>query len=225
MRWGFSDTAGPAYQSCHPRPCSILRVPAPPATLWRMTPTLIIVPGLGDSGPEHWQTLWQHKFGAGRVRHDDPENPVPDVWAARLHEVIEATPGELVLVAHSAGVATVAHWARLFGGEDRVRGALLVAPADPRQPGMADLHPALLALAPLPLEALPFPALLVYSENDPYCTPERAEALAEAWGASAVSAGEAGHINVNSGHGEWLDGEILLSETLHAWTPPAVVRF
>ncbi|OLV15633.1 RBBP9/YdeN family alpha/beta hydrolase [Deinococcus marmoris] len=192
-----------------------------------MTPTLIIVPGLGDSGPQHWQTLWQHKFGAERVRQDDPENPLPEVWAARLHEVIEATPGQLVLVAHSAGVATVAHWAQLSGGEDmaRVRGALLVAPADPEQPGMAELHPQLLALAPLPLDELPFPALLVYSENDPYCTPERAEAMAEAWGAAAVSAGEAGHINAESGHGEWLDGEILLSEVLHAWTPPDVVRF
>ncbi|QLG10340.1 serine hydrolase family protein [Deinococcus sp. D7000] len=191
-----------------------------------MTPTLIIVPGLGDSGPQHWQTLWQHKFGAERVRQDDPETPVPDVWAARLHEVIEATPGDLVLIAHSAGVATVVHWARLSAGEDRerVRGALLVAPADPEKPDVARRHPELLALAPLSLEALPFPALLVYSENDPYCTPERAEALADAWGAAAVSAGEAGHINVDSGHGEWADGEILLSEALHAWTPPAVVR-
>lgn len=192
-----------------------------------MTPTLIIVPGLGDSGPQHWQTLWQRKFGAGRVRQDDPHRPVPEVWAARLHEVIEATPGELVLVAHSAGVVTVAHWARLSGGEDRarVRGALLVAPADPEGPGVTGRHPELLALAPLPLEDLPFPALLVYSENDPYCTPERAQALADAWGAAAVSVGRAGHLNADSGHGEWPDGEILLSEALHAWTPPAAVRF
>jgi predicted alpha/beta hydrolase family esterase len=191
-----------------------------------MTPTLIIVPGLGDSGPRHWQTLWQHKFGAERVRQDDPENPVPDVWATRLQEVIGSTPGELVLVAHSAGVATVVHWARLSSGgdRDRVRGALLVAPADPEAPGTAERHPELLSLAPLPLEELPFPALLVYSENDPYCMPERAEALAEAWGAAAVSAGEAGHLNVESGHGDWPDGEVLLSEALHAWTPPAVVR-
>ncbi|MDV6375142.1 RBBP9/YdeN family alpha/beta hydrolase [Deinococcus arenicola] len=193
-----------------------------------MTPTIIIVPGLGDSGEQHWQTLWQRKFGAERVRQDNPEHPVAEVWAARLHEVIEATPGELVLVAHSAGVATVAHWAQLSSGcgdLDRVRGALLVAPADPEQSGLDTLHPQLAALAPLPTAALPFPALLVYSENDPYCTPERAEALAEAWGAAAVSAGEAGHINVESGHGDWPDGEILLSEVLHAWTPPDVVRF
>lgn len=197
-----------------------------PATLLPMTPTLIIVPGLGDSGPQHWQTLWQHKFGAERVRQDDPDRPVPGVWAARLQEVIEATPGELVLVAHSAGVATVAFWARAGEKErERVRGALLVAPADPEEQDVARRHPELLALAPLPLEPLPFPALLVYSENDPYCTPQRAEALAEAWGAAAVSAGEAGHINVASGHGDWPDGEILLSEALHAWTPPAVVRF
>lgn len=186
-------------------------------------PRLVIVPGLGDSGPGHWQSLWEQKFGAARVRQDDPDRPTPASWAARLQEVIEATPGELILVAHSCGVPTVAHWARLFGGHERVRGALLVSPPDVERPHPD--FPAVAQMAPQPLDPLPFPALVVASENDPFCTPERAESFANAWGAAFVMAGEAGHINVDSGHGEWPEGEVLLSEVLHVWTPQGFTRF
>lgn len=190
-----------------------------------MTPTLVIVPGLGDSGPGHWQTLWAEKFGAVRVRQDDPDAPTPETWAARLDEVLEATPGDLVLVGHSAGVPAIVHWARRYGGHERVKGALLVSPADPEQEDMAQLAPAVLTLAPVPLDPLPFPALVVASENDPYVSFERAQTFADAWEAAFVTAGEAGHINVASGHGEWPEGEVLLSEVLHAWTPPEISRF
>ena len=190
-----------------------------------MTPTIVIVPGLGDSGPQHWQTLWEQKFGAARVKQDDPENPTPETWSARLQEVVEATPGELVLVGHSCGVLTIVHWAGLYPANPRVKGALLVAPSDPEQLSSYAEYPALANMAPTPLQELPFPALVVGSENDPYGTSERAQAFAEAWGAEYVSAGLAGHINVASGHGEWEDGEVLLSEALHAWTPPEIVRF
>jgi predicted alpha/beta hydrolase family esterase len=190
-----------------------------------MTPRLVIVPGLDDSGPQHWQTLWEHKYGAARVRQDDPAAPTPAGWSARLQEVIGATPGELVLVGHSCGVLNIVHWARLYGSSEaaqRVRGALLVSPTDAERPDMLE---AVRPMAPIPMEPLPFPALVVASENDPYASFERAEEMAGAWDATLMSAGEAGHINVASGHGEWLDGEVLLSECLHAWTPPEISRF
>ena len=189
-----------------------------------MTPQIVIVPGLGDSGPQHWQTLWEHKFGAARVRQDDPENPTPEAWAARLQEVIEATPGELVLVAHSCGVPTVLHWAANYQNE-RVRGAMLVAPPDTDNATLKRDHPAACQMAPVPLTPLPFPALVIASENDPFASIERAQDFARAWEAEFISAGEAGHINMASGHGDWPDGEILLSEAMHAWTPPDIVRF
>ena len=187
-----------------------------------MTPRLLLVPGLGDSGPQHWQTLWEQKYAAARVKQDDPDAPTPEGWSKRLQEVIEATPGELVLVGHSSGVLTIVHWARLYGGHERVKGALLVSPADVDRD---DLPDAVKPMAPLPMAKLPFPSLVVASENDPYVAFERAEEMAEAWGAELISAGEAGHINVASGHGEWEDGEVLLSECLHAWTPPEISRF
>jgi uncharacterized protein len=195
-----------------------------------MTPRLVIVPGLGDSGPQHWQTLWEKKYHAARVRQDDPDAPTPESWSARLQEVIEATPGELVLVGHSCGVPNIVHWAKLYGGHpsgawERVKGALLVSPTDVEDPAVASEYPAVCEMAPLPMTELPFPALVIASENDPYSGFERAEAMAQAWGAELISAGEAGHINVPSGHGDWPDGEVLLSECLHAWTPPEISRF
>lgn len=182
-----------------------------------MTPTLILVPGLGDSGPGHWQSLWEQKYGAVRVRQDDFDTPDAAAWTARLQEVIQATPGELVLVGHSAGVPTIVTWVQQTGGHERVRGALLVAPPDPDRPELS-------TFAPLPLSPLPLPALVVASQNDPYGSFEQAGELAGAWEAPLISAGDAGHINLESGHGEWLDGEVLLSECLHAWTPPDIVR-
>lgn len=190
-----------------------------------MTPTLVIVPGLGDSGPDHWQSLWERKFGAARVRQDDPERPTPQAWSARLQEVVEATPGDLLLVGHSCGVLNIVHWARLSGGHARVKGALLVGPTDADMTATYAQYPGVRGMAPTPLEPLPFPALVVASENDPFATFERAQAFADAWGAEFVTAGEAGHINVASGHGEWPEGEVLLSEALHAWTPPEITRF
>lgn len=187
-----------------------------------MTPTLVIVPGLGDSGPEHWQTRWERRFGAVRVRQDDPGQPNLERWVARLDEVVQETPGELVLVAHSLGVLAVAHWAASSTVPERVRGALLVAPPDPESP---QVHGAVRRFAPLPPGPLPFPALVVASENDPYVSFDRAQTFADAWGAELITAGEAGHINVASGHGEWPEGEVLLSECLHAWTPPPISRF
>lgn len=187
-----------------------------------MTPTIVIVPGLGGSGPDHWQTRWEEKFGAVRVQHDDPSQPDPVLWAARLEEMIQATPGELVLVAHSLGVLAVAHWAALHPVPERLRGALLVAPPDPEQ---ADALAEVRRFAPLPTGPLPFPALVVASENDPYAPFEWTEALTESWEAAFVTAGESGHINTASGHGDWPEGEVLLGECLHAWTPPGVTRF
>ncbi|WP_425145502.1 RBBP9/YdeN family alpha/beta hydrolase [Deinococcus sp.] len=188
-------------------------------------PRLVIVPGLGDSAPTHWQSLWTQKYGAARVQQDDPESPTPETWSARLQEVIEATPGELVLVGHSCGVLNIVHWARLYGGHERVKGALLVGPTDAEQAGMAEMEPEVPKMAPVPMQPLPFPALVVASENDPYVRFERAGEMAAAWDAEFVNAGQVGHINVSSGHGEWEEGEILLSECLHAWTPPDISRF
>jgi predicted alpha/beta hydrolase family esterase len=171
-----------------------------------MTP-ILIVPGLGGSGPHHWQTYLERSFpGASRVHQDDWDRPDRSAWTGRLTTAIEAAPGA-VLVAHSLGCVVVAH-AVAARPDLPVAAALLVAPADvDREHGGADF---LRAFAPLPSTPLPFRSVVVASADDPYMTLARARAVADDWGAEFVAAGALGHINVEAGFGPWPDGECML---------------
>lgn len=171
-----------------------------------MTPILII-PGLGGSGPHHWQTYLERSFpGASRIQQDDWDRPDRDAWIERAVSAVEAAPGA-VLVAHSLGCAVVAH-AVAARPELPVAAALLVAPADvDREHGPAD---GLRGFAPMPCAPLPFRSVVVASADDPYMTLARARALADDWGAEFVDAGALGHINVDAGFGPWPDGERML---------------
>lgn len=165
---------------------------------------IVIVPGYGNSGPEHWQTRWERKLStARRVEQDDWDRPQRDAWVARLVEAVARCRRPAVLVAHSLGIMTVAHAAPSLP-PGIVRGAFLVAPADVERPGLPEAIDR--AFAPIPLEPLPFPSLLVASRADPYCAYARAEDFAFAWGSALLDAGEAGHINTASGYGPWPEG-------------------
>jgi uncharacterized protein len=165
---------------------------------------IVMVPGYTNSGPEHWQTRWQRKLStARRVEQDDWHSPTRAAWTSRLRETVEACRRPVVLVAHSLGVITVVQAAPLLPPE-AVRGAFLVAPADVEDP---DVIPAMdPSFAPIPRDPLPFPSLLVASRSDPYCSYERAEDLAFAWGSALLDTGEAGHLNMESGYGPWPEG-------------------
>jgi predicted alpha/beta hydrolase family esterase len=171
---------------------------------------VLILPGLGNSGPGHWQSLWElDDPSCRRVLQDDWDAPDCAAWVARLAEALESVAGPVVLAAHSAACAMVAHWAVDAGaGLVKVRGALLVAPSDPAGPN----YPAGPAgFAPVPQVPLPFASITVASDNDPYVTLERARQYAAAWGSELVVLPGAGHINVASGHGAWPEGRKLLS--------------
>ena len=165
---------------------------------------ILIVPGLGGSGPDHWQTRWEQKLStARRVVQADWDRPVLEAWTHNLVEAVAASIRPVILVAHSLGVATVAHAAPSLP-YGTVRGAVLVALPDVERPDApAEIDPA---FRPLTREPLPFPSLLIASRDDPYCTYERAEDFAYAWGAAIVDAGQAGHINAESGYGPWPEG-------------------
>jgi len=175
-----------------------------------MSATILILPGYGDSGPGHWQTLWEEAHGWTRVVQDDWERPELSAWAGRLDEALASANGPVVLVAHSLGCALVAHAADAL--RERVAGALLVAPPDVDE--VCHLLPEIESFAPMPLRRLPFPAVVVASTNDPYAEPARARGFADAWGAQYVELDGAGHVNVDSGHGRWPEGERLLAELL-----------
>ena len=169
---------------------------------------ILVVPGLGGSGPDHWQSRWEAKLStARRVEQADWERPVRKEWTERLVEAVAASRRPVLLVAHSLGVALVAQAAPLFP-PGIVRGAFLVAMPDVEAPGMP---PEVSAFAPLPRDPLPFPSLLVASRNDPFSDYEKAEDISYAWGSALVDAGEAGHLNTASGHGPWPEGLMRLA--------------
>ncbi len=178
-----------------------------------MTSTsIIIVPGWRDSGPWHWQTLWAERLPqARRVVQDDWHTPTRSAWVARLEETVLEQPGPVVIVAHSLGCITTAHMKPEAAA--RVRGALLVAPADPER------RAVLSDFAPVPYAALPYRSILVASSNDPYCPIRLAGAYARAWGSEFVRLQNAGHINVDSGHGEWPLGRALLQSLTEVEQP------
>jgi predicted alpha/beta hydrolase family esterase/EAL domain-containing protein (putative c-di-GMP-specific phosphodiesterase class I) len=174
--------------------------------------TVVLVPGLGDSGPDHWQTLWGRDHPAyRRVRQRNWHQPQVDEWVEALDREIRRAPSPAILVGHSLGCIAIAEWATRHWAD--IRGALLVAPAD------SDRRPF---FDGVPLRPLPFPSILVASENDPHLELERARLFGRHWGSRLVNLGRAGHINVESGFGPWPEGETLLAELrAGALCPPA----
>lgn len=173
-------------------------------------PSILMVPGLHNSGPHHWQSLWE--ADDSRIVRADLgmwDQPRRNVWVTNLGHAIRSLAAPVVVCAHSLGCLAVAWWALLEGEQDeqRVAGALLVAPPDCDR---TDLDPKLADFAPTPRVALPFPALLVASRNDPYADISHARQTARIWGATFHDAGELGHINADSGLGRWSDGLALL---------------
>ncbi|RYF99443.1 MAG: hypothetical protein EOO02_16890, partial [Chitinophagaceae bacterium] len=91
----------------------------------------IIVPGLNNSGPEHWQTKWElnDPYIFSRVEQRSWDQPEKTSWVEELENSVAAVKGPVILIAHSLGCVTVAHWAANYSS-GRVAGAMLVAPAD-----------------------------------------------------------------------------------------------
>jgi len=178
-----------------------------------MNTTVLVLPGWQNSGPLHWQTLWeQQNHGFKRVLQQDWETPRRCDWVARIAEELRQAPGPVVFVGHSLGCIAVAHSCQSAPSEiNKVRGALLVAPADVDR---ADMPAQIRDFAPIPCRRLPFPSMVIASNDDPYLTIERAQELAEMWGGQFLNIGSAGHINSESGLGDWPDGKRMLRRLL-----------
>ncbi len=170
---------------------------------------VLILPGWQNSGPEHWQSRWETLHGFHRVDQHDWMTPRRGDWIARLEDVILGSDGPVVLVAHSLGCILTAAWAQVSRSTARVQGALLVAPGDPERDELRGVLPS---WAPIVRDRLPFPSLLLGSHDDPYCSLAKAQSLADAWGSRFIDCGPCGHINAESGLGDWPDGLALLRE-------------
>jgi predicted alpha/beta hydrolase family esterase len=176
---------------------------------------ILLLPGLYDSGPDHWQSHWERTLpDATRVVQRDWETPARAEWVATLERAVEESGPDTVLVGHSTGCALIAFWAAET--TRTVRGALLVAPSDTERAGYPK-GPT--GWRPMPMSRLPFPSIVVASTNDEYASLDRARDFAEAWGSSFLNIGAVGHINSASQLGDWPGGRKLLGELMDAPAP------
>ncbi|KZK30629.1 alpha/beta hydrolase [Delftia sp. GW456-R20] len=168
-----------------------------------------LLPGWQNSDADHWQSRWEQRHGYRRLEQNDWDRPLRGDWSARLQETVLDAPRPVVLVAHSLGCILVAWWAAHSPlAARKVRGALLVAPGDTEQPQLREQLPG---WSPVMMQRLPFASIVVGSDNDIYCSAQRVQAMADAWGARFVDAGPSGHLNTASGLGDWDSGHALLA--------------
>jgi len=173
---------------------------------------LLIHPGLGNSGVDHWQSYWCLAFrNATRVLQNDWDNPKREDWLRNLDAAVAMGTRPAILVCHSLSCSLAAHWlTRRDPG--RVVAAFLVAPSDVESP--AHTPDTTRDFAPMPRATLPVPSLVVGSTNDEYVLVERAEDFARSWGADFCNAGEIGHINSASRLGYWPQGLLMFGQLL-----------
>ena len=173
-----------------------------------MSVPVFTIPGIGNSGSLHWQSIWESKNTEFvRIAQADWDHPVRSEWVAAIERTAGAVRRPAVFIAHSLGCLAFVHWA--LSTRLQIAGALLVAvpdPAGPQFPAEAT------GFALVPLQRFDFPSIVVVSSDDPYCSPEYVKRCSSAWGSRLVDIGPAGHINAASGLGEWPHGLTLLDE-------------
>jgi predicted alpha/beta hydrolase family esterase len=131
---------------------------------------ILLIPGIHDSGPAHWQSRWEHLYPqVRRIRQDDWDAPQCAEWVATIERAVEAETARPILVAHSLGCLAAAHWA----AHTRIgsHGLLLVAVPDARS---AKFPTAARGFEPLPATLHGARAVIVGSENDPYAIGRKA---------------------------------------------------
>ena len=167
----------------------------------------LILPGIYNSDAGHWQTRWEALFpNASRVQQRDWDHPVCTEWVATLEQSIQQQTQPVILIAHSMGCLTVAHWAAQT--KLSIQGALLVSVPDPQGsnfPNDAQGYDQ------TPMQPLPFKSIVVCSTDDPYGSEATMKNCADAWGSEFVVIGNYGHINASSGLDDWQQGQALLA--------------
>lgn len=169
---------------------------------------VFIIPGLGNSGYGHWQTIWERDFGFKRINQRDWDTPDREEWIDTIQEELKQyNPSTVILVGHSLACSTVVYWSQKY--PTKIKGALLVAPSDTE----SEVYPpGTSGFKPMPLTKLPFRSTVISSMNDMYVSVERANHFANAWGSKLILLPDAGHINVAAGFGKWPGGLDFLKQ-------------
>lgn len=167
--------------------------------------SVITLPGIDGSGPDHWQTHWEQRDRAfQRFQPSSWSEPDLTDWIVALDRAVLAQDEAPLLVAHSLACLLLAHWSHPV--RQRVRGAFLVSVPDPDGPRFPR---AASSFRDPPTSPLPFPALVIASSDDPYGSLDHAQRRAGQWGASILALGQLGHINEASGLASWPQGAQL----------------
>jgi len=171
---------------------------------------ILIAPGLGNSGADHWQRRWANRMANARIiEQDEWDRPQVADWVARIHQEIMLATRPVVLIGHSLATSAIVLTAKRLV-DTKVRGAFLVSPPDFDSAALPDTARA---FAP-PTDPLPFPSMVVASTTDPLVSLDRAKGFAADWGSDFMPAGDAGHINIASGHGPWPEGLLMFAELM-----------
>lgn len=169
---------------------------------------LLLIPGIDNSGPEHWQTHWESQDESIlRVQQRDWDNPVFAEWCDVLEATINSTGPDVIVAAHSLGSLLFVKWAAKTSLT--IGGALLVAVPDPNGPKFPS---EAIGFSSVPTRQIKFPSVVVASTNDPYGSVAFARRCADSWGSRFVDIGPVGHINESSGLGMWHEGFELLKD-------------
>jgi predicted alpha/beta hydrolase family esterase len=167
----------------------------------------LIVPGWRNSGPNHWQTRWEQALPhARRVMQRDWDKPQPAEWNSALARAVDDSDSPVLLIAHSLGCIAVASLPVAL--HSKVAGALLVAPPDIERAGAPA---SVSAFGAVPRQPLTFHSVVVASDDDPYCTLARVRLFAADWGSQLTIVPQGGHLNADSGLGDWPVGMKLLT--------------
>ncbi|MFD0918082.1 RBBP9/YdeN family alpha/beta hydrolase [Pseudahrensia aquimaris] len=174
---------------------------------------ILTIPGYTNSTPDHWLSRWERQFKtASRVEQADWHKPVLEDWTANVIAAVERAERPVIAIGHSLGVQTLVQAVSQMSEQQasRIKGAYLTAPPDVENAAIRPKH--LMTFGPYPREPLPFPSVVVASQNDPWCAQPVAQDMAASWGSLFIDAGENGHLNTESGHGPWPEGLLVFAE-------------
>ena len=170
----------------------------------------INIPGLHNSGEDHWQTHFENENPSKfiRIEQENWDEPECRTWIDKLEDDLRHLDySKLILIGHSIGCMTIVKWFEKYG--HIIKGALLVAPTDAEQPNFPSY---ISGFTPIPMKKLCFNSIVVASTNDHVTSLHRAEQFATAWGSELIVIKDAGHIEPKSGFGKWDEGFELLDK-------------
>jgi uncharacterized protein len=204
----------------------------------------LILPGWQNSGPDHWQSIWEVQHGYQRVMQHDWMRPLRGDWITRLEDhllsINERSPQETQRPEPKNASKNTALQAQSSQPAESPRKVLLVAHSlgchliaawaalsknthliqgallvAPPDAAQAQLPLELKSWRPAVLQRLPFKTMCVISSNDPFCAITPGRAMAAAWGSELVELGDKGHINAASGLEDWPQGQAMLARLRH----------